>query len=169
MWLRDLDPRLALVAGGNSRAASVRAALEALPDVDVVLVHDAARPLVTHAIIDRCLGAVGTGRGAVAGLPASDTLKQVDDDGRVLATPDRSRIWHAQTPQAFPAELLRRAYAAWDGREVTDDGALVEMAGGTVVMVEGSTTNLKVTRPEDLVVAEAFLDMYGSARSAQGV
>ena len=58
---------------------------------------------------------------------------------------------------------------AWDGREVTDDGALVEMAGGTVVMVEGSTTNLKVTRPEDLVVAEAFLDMYGSARSAQGV
>ena len=169
VWLRDLDPRLALVAGGNSRAASVRAALEALPDVDVVLVHDAARPLVTHAIIDRCIGAVGTGRGAVAGWPASDTLKEVDDDGRVLATPDRSRIWHAQTPQAFPAELLRRAYAAWDGREVTDDGALVEMAGGTVVMVEGSTTNLKVTRPEDLAVAEAFLDMYGSARSAQGV
>ena len=169
VWLRDLDPRLALVAGGNSRAASVRAALEALPDVDVVLVHDAARPLVTHAIIDRCIGAVGTGRGAVAGWPASDTLKEVDDDGRVLATPDRSRIWHAQTPQAFPAELLRRAYAAWDGREVTDDGALVEMAGGTVVMVEGSTTNLKVTRPEDLAVAEAFLDMYGSVRSAQGV
>ena len=169
VWLSELDPRLALVAGGDSRTASVRAALEALPDVDVVLVHDAARPLVTHAIIDRCLGAVGTGRGAVAGLPASDTLKQVDDDGRVLATPDRSRIWHAQTPQAFPAELLRRAYAAWDGREVTDDGALVEMAGGTVVMVEGSTTNLKVTRPEDLAVAEAFLDMYGSARSAQGV
>ena len=169
VWLRDCDPRLALVAGGNSRAASVRAALEALPDVDVVLVHDAARPLVTHAIIDRCLGAVGTGMGAVAGWPASDTLKQVDDDGRVLATPDRSRIWHAQTPQAFPAELLRRAYAAWDGREVTDDGALVEMAGGTVVMVEGSTTNLKVTRPEDLVVAEAFLEMYGSARSVQDV
>ena len=169
VWLRELDPRLALVAGGDSRTASVRAALEALPDVDVVLVHDAARPLVTHAIIDRCIGAVGTGRGAVAGWPASDTLKEVDENGRVLATPDRSRIWHAQTPQAFPAELLRRAYAAWDGREVTDDGELVEMAGGTVVMVEGSTTNLKVTRPEDLAVAEAFLDMYGSARSAQGV
>ena len=168
-WLRDLDPRLALVAGGTSRAASVRAALEVLPDVDVVLVHDAARPLVTRAIIDRCIGAVGTGTGAVAGWPASDTLKEVDDDGRVLATPDRSRIWHAQTPQAFPAELLRRAYAAWDGREVTDDGELVEMAGGTVVMVEGSTTNLKVTRPEDLAAAEAFLDMYGPARSVQGV
>ena len=167
-WLRDIDPRLALVAGGASRTVSVRAALEALPDVDLVLVHDAARPLVTHAIIDRCIGAVGTDTGAVAGWPASDTLKEVDDDRRVLATPDRSRIWHAQTPQAFPAELLRRAYAAWDGREVTDDGALVEMAGGTVVMVEGSTTNLKVTRPEDLAVAEAFLDMYGPARSVQG-
>ena len=167
-WLKDLDPRLALVAGGASRTASVRAALEALPDVDLVLVHDAARPLVTHAIIDRCIGAVRTDTGAVAGWPASDTLKEVDDDRRVLATPDRSRIWHAQTPQAFPAELLRRAYAAWDGREVTDDGALVEMAGGTVVMVEGSTTNLKVTRPEDLAVAEAFLDMYGPARSVQG-
>jgi 2-C-methyl-D-erythritol 4-phosphate cytidylyltransferase len=168
-WLRELDPRLALVAGGTSRAASVRAALEALPDVDVVLVHDAVRPLVTHAIIDRCIGAVGTGTGAVAGWPASDTLKEVDDDRRVLATPDRSRLWHAQTPQAFPAELLRCAYAAWDGREVTDDGALVEMVGGTVLMVEGSATNLKVTSPEDLAVAEAFLDMYGPARAAQGV
>lgn len=168
-WLRELDPRLALVAGGTSRAASVRAALEALPDVDVVLVHDAVRPLVTHAIIDRCIGAVDTGTGAVAGWPASDTLKEVDDDRRVLATPDRSRLWHAQTPQAFPAELLRRAYAAWDGREVTDDGALVEMVGGSVLMVEGSATNLKVTRPEDLAVAEVFLDMYGSARAVQGV
>lgn len=170
-WLRDLDPRLALVAGGASRAASVRAALEALPnvDMDVVLVHDAARPLVTHAIIDRCIGAVGMGTGAVAGWPASDTLKEVDDDRRVLTTPDRSRLWHAQTPQAFPAELLRRAYAAWDGREVTDDGALVEMVGGSVLMVEGSATNLKVTCPEDLVVAEALLDLYGSARGVQGV
>lgn len=168
-WLRDLDPRLAVVAGGDNRADSVRAALEALPDVDVVLVHDAARPLVTRAIIDRCIGAVGTGIGAVAGWPASDTLKEVDDDLRVLATPDRSRIWHAQTPQAFPAELLRHAYAAWDGREATDDGVLVEMAGGTVVMVEGSAINLKVTRPEDIAVAEAFLDMYEPARSVRGV
>ena len=168
-WLRDLDPRLELVVGGTSRAASVRAALEALPDVDVVLVHDAARPLVTTAIIDRCIGAVRTGTGAVAGRPASDTLKEVDDGRRVLATPDRRRFWHAQTPQAFPADLLRRAYAEWDGREVTDDGALVEMAGGTVVMVEGSITNLKVTCPADLTVAEAFLDMDGPTRSVQGV
>lgn len=167
-WLRDLDPRLALVAGGTSRTASVRAALEALPDVDVVLVHDAARPLVTHAIIDRCISAVGKGTGAIAGWPASDTLKEVDKDRHVLATPDRSRLWHAQTPQAFPAELLRRAYAAWDGREVTDDGALVEMVGGTVVMVEGSATNLKVTRLEDLAFAEVLLDMYGPSQVVQG-
>ena len=167
-WLSDLDPRVALVIGGASRAASVRAALTALPDVDIVLVHDAARPLVTRSIIDRCIAAAGAGKGAVAGWPASDTLKEVDDDRRVVATPDRSRTWHAQTPQAFPAELLRRAYAAWDGGDVTDDAALVERVGGTVVMVEGSVTNLKVTRAEDLAVAEAFFDMCGPARSVQG-
>ena len=158
-WLHRLDPRVAIVAGGATRAASVRAGLEALADVDVVLVHDAARPLVTRAIIDRCVAAADAGQGAVAGWPASDTLKEVDEARRVRATPDRSRIWHAQTPQAFPAALLRRAYQAWDGREATDDATLVERAGGTVVMVEGSATNLKVTRPEDLAVAEAFLAM----------
>ena len=167
-WLNDLDPRLALVEGGATRADSVRAGLEALPDVDLVLVHDAARPLVTSDIIDRCIDSVGPETGAVAGWPARDTLKQVDRDRRVLATPDRSLIWHAQTPQAFPVELLRRAYAAWDGSEVTDDGALVEMAGGTVVMVEGASSNLKVTSPEDLAVAEALLAMGGAPLSVQG-
>jgi 2-C-methyl-D-erythritol 4-phosphate cytidylyltransferase len=158
-WLRARDPRIACVAGGQTRTASVRAALAALPEVDVVLVHDAARPLVTRAILDRCIAAVAGGGavGAVAGWPASDTLKQVDDDGRVVGTPDRRRIWHAQTPQAFPRALLERAYAAWDGTDASDDAALVERAGGTVVMVEGSPTNLKVTRPEDVAVAEALL------------
>ncbi len=167
-WLRGLDPRLLLVAGGASRAASVRAGLDALDDVDVVLVHDAARPLVTRAIIDRCIAAADAGKGAVAGWPATDTLKQVDDGLRIVATPDRSRIWHAQTPQAFPAELLRRAYAAWDGTEATDDATLVERVGGTVVMVEGSATNLKVTLPEDLAVAEVLLAMDGPDRSEHG-
>ena len=158
-WLRDLDPRLGLVTGGDSRAASARAGLAALPDVDVVLVHDAARPLVTGAMLDRCIAAAALGQGAVAGWPATDTLKEVDIECRVVGTPDRGRIWHAQTPQAFPADLLRRAYAAWDGSEATDDATLVERVGGTVVVVEGSPMNLKVTRPEDVVVAEALMAM----------
>jgi 2-C-methyl-D-erythritol 4-phosphate cytidylyltransferase len=162
-WLRGLDPRVGIVPGGATRSASVKAALDALGDVDVVLVHDAARPLVTTAIIERCIAATAAGDGAVAGWPASDTLKVVDAERRVQATPDRTRIWHAQTPQAFPAELLRRAYAAWDAREATDDATLVERVGGRVVMVEGSATNLKVTRPEDVAIAEAILAMGAPA------
>lgn len=163
-WLSALDERLAIVPGGATRAASVKAALDALPpDVDVVLVHDAARPLVTRDILDRCIDAAARGEAVVAGWPASDTLKQVDAAGRVIGTPDRSRIWHAQTPQAFPLELLRRAYEAWDGAEATDDATLVERAGGRVRMVAGSATNLKVTRPEDVAVAEALLAMAAPA------
>jgi 2-C-methyl-D-erythritol 4-phosphate cytidylyltransferase len=162
-WLAHLDPRVRIVPGGATRTHSVKAALDALGDVDVVLVHDAARPLVTEAIITRCIEAVADGDGAVAGWPASDTLKQVDGDRRVVATPDRSKLWHAQTPQAFPAALLRRAYAAWDGADATDDATLVERVGGRVVMVEGSATNLKVTRPEDVAIAAALLAMGAPA------
>lgn len=158
-WLRGLDVRVALVPGGGTRADSVRAGLDALGDVEIVLVHDAARPLVSRAIIDRCIAMARSGVAAVAGWPATDTLKQVDERRRVVGTPDRARIWQAQTPQSFPLALLRQAYAAWDGREATDDASLVERVGGTVVMVEGAPTNLKVTRPEDLVLAEALLAM----------
>ncbi len=158
-WLCDLDSRIVVVTGGVTRSASVRAALVALPEVDVVLVHDAARPLVTRAILDRCIATTGGSVCAVVGWPVSDTLKQVDDDGRVVATLERGRVWQAQTPQGFPSALLERAYAEWDGREATDDAALVERAGGTVVMVEGSATNLKITRHEDVAVAEALLAM----------
>lgn len=158
-WLTRMDARVRVVAGGAARSDSVKAALDALGDVDIVVVHDAARPLVTRAILDRCIAAAAAGTGAIAGWPATDTLKQVDAALRVVATPDRSRIWHAQTPQAFPAALLRRAYAAWDDREATDDATLVERVGGVVVMVEGSASNLKVTRPEDIVIAGALLAM----------
>ena len=158
-WLRTLDLRLACVAGGATRSDSVRAALDALPDVDLVVVHDAARPLLAPALLERCIAACGEGAAAVAGWPASDTLKQVDQAGRVVATPDRSRLWHAQTPQVFAPALLRQAYEQWDGGEANDDAALVERIGGKVVMVEGPRTNLKVTRPEDVAVAEALLGM----------
>src|SRR6202008_2265805 len=112
-----------IVPGGATRAASVQAALDALDDVDVVLVHDAARPLVTTAIVERCIVAASAGDGAVVGWPASDTLKVVDGERAVQSTPDRTRIWHAQTPQGFPREPLEGAHAAWAGREGTADGA----------------------------------------------
>jgi 2-C-methyl-D-erythritol 4-phosphate cytidylyltransferase len=161
-WLTELDPRIRIVPGGATRGDSVAAALDALPgSVDVVAVHDAARPLVTREIFDRCLEAVGVGRGAVAGCPAVDTLKEVDEEGRIVATPDREKIWHAQTPQVFPRALLLEAYrrAKSEGLSNTDDAALVERIGGEVVMVRGAPGNLKVTRPEDLPLAELYLEL----------
>jgi 2-C-methyl-D-erythritol 4-phosphate cytidylyltransferase len=165
-WLPRLDSRLRLVAGGATRLLSVQSALSALdPAVRFVLVHDAARPLVTRAIIDRCLEVARTGSGAAAGWPAVDTLKQTDGDGWVESTPDRDRFWHAQTPQGFPREALVEAYrrAVDDGVAATDDAALFARAGGRVRMVEGAPWNLKVTRPEDLPVAELFLRLRGEA------
>jgi len=159
-WIAGMDPRIRLVRGGATRGDSVRAAIDALPDtVDLIAVHDAARPLVTRAMIDRCLAAVGPGRGAVVGWPAVDTLKEVDEGGRILSTPRRDRIWHAQTPQIFPRGLLVAAYrkAGEAGVTNTDDAALVEAVGGEVVMVRGGPRNLKVTRPEDLRIAELYL------------
>lgn len=161
-WLTSLDPRIRVVTGGATRGDSVRAALASLPaEVDLVAVHDAARPLVTMDILDRCLAAVGADRGAVAGWPAVDTLKEVAWGGRIVGTPNRDRIWHAQTPQVFPRLKILEAYrrALEDGVSDTDDSALVERIGGEVVMVSGSPFNLKVTRPEDLPLAKLFLEL----------
>lgn len=158
-WVEELDARLTVVAGGETRADSVARAVERLPeDVDVILVHDAARPLVTGWIVSRCIEAAREGEGAVAGWPATDTLKEVDAGRRILRTPERSRIWHAQTPQGFPAVALREALADEDRRAAaTDDASLVEATRLTVRMVEGAPDNIKVTRPEDLPIAETLL------------
>lgn len=160
-WLVGLDPRIRLVAGGAERGDSVRLGLEAVPDeADVVLVHDAARPLVTVELIERAIAVAARGAGAVVAVPLADTLKEVDDAGRIQGTPDRRRFWRAQTPQAFPLRMIRDAYrrALADGVHATDDAALVERYGGDVVVVEGSPDNLKVTTPADIVVAEALLE-----------
>jgi 2-C-methyl-D-erythritol 4-phosphate cytidylyltransferase len=159
-WLQGLDDRVRLVPGGATRLHSVRAALAALrPGVEVILVHDAARPLVTREIIDRCVQAAEEGEGGVAGWPAVDTMKEVDGLGRVLSTPDRDVLWQAQTPQAFPRIPLLEAYrrAVEEGVPATDDSALFSRYGGRVRMVKGAPWNLKVTHPEDVEVAELFL------------
>lgn len=156
-WLTALDRRIRVVAGGSTRAESVRRALSVLPeDLDVIAVHDAARPLVTLDLVTRCVDVALGGEGAVAGCPAVDTMKDVDADGLVAGTADRTRLWHAHTPQVFPAAALRRAYAL-DLEGATDDAWLVARLGLRVRMVDGGPSNLKVTRPEDLPVAEAVL------------
>jgi len=146
----------AVVAGGDTRAASVRAGLDAVPgDPEAILVHDAVRPLATADLAARVLAAVVAGAdGAVPSVPVVDTLKRVDGT-RVTATVDRSELVAVQTPQAFRTEVLRRAHAA--GGDATDDAGLVEAAGGTVVVVDGERDNLKITWLEDLAVAEALV------------
>ncbi len=145
------------VAGGASRSESVRAGLAAVPDgAAMVVVHDAARPLANSDLFERVIAAVRAGAdGAVPGIPVPDTIKRVDRSGRVVETPDREALRAVQTPQAFAADVLRRAHAG--GGEATDDAALVEAAGGTVVVVPGDPANLKVTGPDDLVRAEMLL------------
>ena len=141
-----------VVAGGDTRSESVRLALEAAPEATVAVVHDAARPLVTVELVKRCLDALDGVDGVIAAIPVTDTVKEVED-GLVTHTPDRGRLWAAQTPQVFRADVLRRAASAAG----TDDASLVEAIGGSVRVVEGSAENFKITRPLDIRVAEMLL------------
>jgi 2-C-methyl-D-erythritol 4-phosphate cytidylyltransferase len=149
----------AAVRGGPARALSVAAGLAEVADAaTAVLVHDAARPFASEALVDRVLDALETADGAVPGLLVSDTVKRVSGDA-VLETLERAQLRAVQTPQAFQAEALRRAYAGGpEGvAEATDCAQLVERAGGRVVVVEGDPANVKITEPQDLVRAEATL------------
>jgi 2-C-methyl-D-erythritol 4-phosphate cytidylyltransferase/2-C-methyl-D-erythritol 2,4-cyclodiphosphate synthase len=152
---------LAIVAGGRRRQDSVQAGLEALDDdTAIVLVHDGARPLVSREIIDRCyLAALHNGAG-IAAVPVKDTLKRGDDTGMVTATIDRTSLWQAQTPQAVRKELLEKAYRHNGDADVTDESSLLEKAAIPVTLVEGAETNIKITRPEDLLLAEKIICQY---------
>jgi 2-C-methyl-D-erythritol 4-phosphate cytidylyltransferase len=146
-----------VVAGGDTRSASVRAGLAAVPDdAEVIVVHDAARPLATPELFLAVVDALGSDGvdGAVPVVPVPDTLKRVED-GRVVASLDRTGLVAVQTPQAFRAAALRAAHR--DGAEATDDAGLLEATGRTVRTVEGDPRNLKLTHPEDLVLAESLL------------
>lgn len=140
------------VAGGATRSGSVRAGLAQVPadgSVEVVCVHDAARPLASPELYRRVVAAVRNGAdAAIPGVAVADTIKVVDADGHVVDTPDRSTLVAVQTPQAFRFDALRRAHAA--GGEATDDASLIEAIGGTVVVVEGDPGNRKITLPDDL-------------------
>jgi 2-C-methyl-D-erythritol 4-phosphate cytidylyltransferase len=148
------------VRGGESRSESVRNAVAAADEADVFVVHDAARPLVTRELVERCIAALEPGiDGAIAAVPMTDTVKEVASDGRVLRTLDRSALWAIQTPQVFKADILRRALErdAAALAAATDDAWLVDDAGGVITVVESFPENLKVTRESDLRIAEALL------------
>jgi 2-C-methyl-D-erythritol 4-phosphate cytidylyltransferase len=147
----------ACVSGGDTRADSVRAGLAEVPeDAVVVLVHDAARPLLPESVIERVLAPLSDGwDGAVPGMPVSDTLKRVGADGAVLETVERDSLYAVQTPQAFPADVLRRALAS--GVDATDCAGLVEASGGRVKVVPGDPQLLKVTTADDLAKIASWL------------
>ncbi len=174
------DPRAAdvfaglpvrFVVGGAERVDSVRAGLAALEaeDAEAVLIHDAARPFVTGAHVDALLQALETAEGALPALPVSDTLKRAETDRAVTATAPRDGLWRAQTPQAFRLPAIRAAYAAWRGdAPPTDDAAVLEAAGGRVVLTPGDPALMKVTHPEDFPMAEALAGAARITRVGQG-
>jgi 2-C-methyl-D-erythritol 4-phosphate cytidylyltransferase len=152
-----------VVTGGPSRSRSVAAALASAGEAEVIVVHDAARPLVTPKLTDRCVGELERARcdGVVAAARATDTIKEADAGGRVIATLERSSLWLVQTPQVFRAGALREALAGPDLDRASDDAQLVEARGGDVRIVEAPRENLKITTPLDLRIAELVLSQRG--------
>lgn len=161
-WIFQSDAeRLLISVGGRNRAESVANGLEDLPvECRTVLIHDAARPLVSDEMIDRVIVEARKGHGAIAALPVVDTLKRVDAEGRIIGTVSREALWRAQTPQGFPREVIERAHreARANGTHATatDDAALCEALGLPVHVVRGSERALKVTEEGDFARAEAF-------------
>jgi 2-C-methyl-D-erythritol 4-phosphate cytidylyltransferase len=151
----------ATVVGGKERLDSVYAGLLALEPCDLVLVHDGARPLVTAELVRAVLAAARTHGAAIPALPVTDTIKAVDGDGFIVATPDRATLRAVQTPQGFRYDLLRRAHEAAgpDRASCTDDAMLLERAGLPVATVEGDPHNLKVSTPADLPLIALYLEL----------
>ncbi len=154
------DDRVHATRGGRSRFESVANAFDGVrSDATLVAVHDGARPFPPPGAIDACIRLAGAGIGAVAGIPAVDTVKRVTDGGAVAETPPRHALWYAQTPQVFPRDLFARAVERCraGGAPPTDDASMVEGLGAQVRMVEASATNLKITRPEDIGIAKYLI------------
>ena len=151
---------VAWIAGGDSRQESVERGLAGLPDqAQHVLIHDGARCLASPDLFNRCSDAVRNGKAVIAATPVTDTIKRVDESGVITATPNRSELWAAQTPQAFAVDELRQGHreARTNGWTVTDDASLYERLGWPVNVLDAGPSNIKVTTPFDLTVAAAVL------------
>lgn len=149
-----------LVVGGKERQDSVFHGLQKIgKETTVVLVHDGVRPFVTPDMIRECAGLAKKGECIAVGVPIKDTIKEVDDNRIVRRTLERGRLWAIQTPQAFPVKVLKHAYEESQKHKIsgTDDATLVERSGGTVRVIMGSYENIKITTPEDLILAEEIL------------
>ena len=150
-----------VTAGGKERYDSVYAGLLCCQDTDYVYIHDGARPFITEEMVQRGYEAVKRNNACVMGMPSKDTVKLADSSGYVKETPDRKIVWNIQTPQIFSYDLIRGAYESIRKKDmtgVTDDAMVVEQETGTkILLVEGSYQNIKITTPEDLAIAEAFL------------
>lgn len=153
-----------VIAGGSERQDSVRNGLRACKasDDDIVLIHDGVRPFFPPGLLEVVIDTASRVGGCVVGVPVKDTIKEVED-GMILGTPERGRLWQAQTPQGFRYALIHDAHeqALFEGWRGTDDASLVERLGLPVAMLEGSYRNIKITTPEDLVLARAFLAESG--------
>ncbi|MBD2163767.1 2-C-methyl-D-erythritol 4-phosphate cytidylyltransferase [Calothrix membranacea FACHB-236] len=155
-----LNKPVELIPGGATRQESVYNGLQALPEAaEQVLIHDGARCLATPNLLNACAEAIRHCPGLIAAIPVKDTIKVVDENGIIQSTPDRRQLWAAQTPQGFDVNLLKQCHAEGvrQGWEVTDDAALFEKCGIEVRIVQGEETNLKVTTPQDLAIAEFIL------------
>ena len=159
-WIFQCDiERMLVSTGGRDRMQSVYNGLEDMPEnIETVVIHDAARPLASGTVIDRVIREARNGHGAIAALPVVDTLKEVDEHGRIVRTVDRTRLWRAQTPQAFPRAMIDEAHtrARRDKLSATDDAALCEHYGFPVVVVRGSERGMKVTDEADFGIAESL-------------
>jgi 2-C-methyl-D-erythritol 4-phosphate cytidylyltransferase len=156
---------IAVCPGGPRRQDSVKEGLRRLTDCEWVVIHDGARPCISTDLIERGLITARESGAAIAGVPVKDTIKIVSRRGFVQQTPTRQSLWAAQTPQVFRYDLVAEAYRQADD-EVTDDAALVEKLGHRVEVYMGSYHNIKVTTPEDLAVAEVFLQKKGAGQPA---
>lgn len=163
----------AIAAGGRERADSVYEGLKAAGKTDYVMIHDGARPFIDGTIIESSMEAVKKYQACVVGMPVKDTIKIVDENNYVTDTPRRDRVWQIQTPQTFSYSLIFPAYRdilKKKGVNITDDAMVLEyMTGRNVKVIEGSYRNIKITTPEDIIVAEAFMRQNDSELQRQTV
>lgn len=168
----SLEHDVQLVAGGRRRQDSVFNGLTAVGVSDgTVMIHDGVRPFVRLSLMNACIAGVKNTCGCIPAIPATDTLKRVDANGIIVSTLNRQQIHLAQTPQTFPLDLIRRAYQIADQRgfTATDDASIAEFAGETVTVVPGDPDNIKITTPEDLLIAKVIYDRWRAKPPGQPV
>lgn len=167
-WFKTLSvaqhPKLTIVEGGKERVDSVLNALKTLPNNDYVLVHDAARPCLQTSDIDKLISHARTTKtGAMLACRVRDTMKRTNQSNQIEHTVERQNLWHALTPQMFNNQQLITAISNIDEQHlITDEASAIELAGGSVTIIEGRSDNLKVTQSEDLLLAEFYLSKLGS-------